>query len=784
MQGSVGAYGSAVPTRCSTKTRKIREHDMLNTNSESSSSQYNKAHSTGHRSELPSLEGRLDPHHLKELREGSGLDDPALLAMGVYSLGDKRKVAELLNRRRPQPRFAGSLIIPYFNLHAGNSKTPDPSYVRVKPHRTEADKDNGYPKYLSPNCSGIRMYYPPGSHEAIRSGVGRVFITEGEKKAAKLSQEGFHAIGLQGVTCWTKTDSGGLLHPELQRLPLSRFDIVYIVFDSDAVTNPKVITQEYALACALEREGAAVKVVRISPGPNGEKQGADDYLVAHGPQAFEELVQKAEPAVQPPGYKAEDKLKLFKIPAEKVAQQFIDENSLGGASRFRFWNSEFYRFDGNCYQKVSNEDMKAALTLFVQERFESIKNSLINDILSNLKALIKVRDSREAPCWAEKPSNPLLENWLPDDVISLKGQLLHVPSYVENSKLKPGNKKQFIAKATPEFFSLSYVDTLFSEDEAVPEPKEWLKFLRVSVGDKERILALQQFAGYFLTSRTNLQKALFLKGPTRSGKGTFIRILSAIIGENHVAGGSLGTLGGRFSLQGLLDKKLLAVADARLVGDGIKILVVERILGIVGEDKQYIDRKNLPPINQQLNLKIVVATNEIPLLKDEAAALTARMIAVQFPESHVGKEDPQLEEKLRKELTGILKWALDGLASLNEQGVIRQPECDVDVIESFRLLTSDVREFVSECCIVGQTFSCNKDDIYRVYRDFMTDSGVPPNNILAKNVFCRELQTSFPDVKSSRPRRAGKRGQVFTGIEIKSEYLSNDELYESFNRSV
>ena len=38
----------------------------------------------------------------------------------------------------------------------------------------------------------------------------------------------------------------------------------------------------FRLARELARRGAAVSILFIPPSPTGEKQGADDYLVAYG----------------------------------------------------------------------------------------------------------------------------------------------------------------------------------------------------------------------------------------------------------------------------------------------------------------------------------------------------------------------------------------------------------------------------------------------------------------------------------------------------------------------
>ena len=73
---------------------------------------------------------------------------------------------------------------------------------------------------------------------------------------------------------------------------------VYIVFDYDpnATTRRNVAKARDRVAQALGTNGAGqVYAVELPPGTDGGKQGVDDYLVAHGPEAFAALVADAVP---------------------------------------------------------------------------------------------------------------------------------------------------------------------------------------------------------------------------------------------------------------------------------------------------------------------------------------------------------------------------------------------------------------------------------------------------------------------------------------------------------
>ncbi len=60
----------------------------------------------------------------------------------------------------------------------------------------------------------------------------------------------------------------------------------------------------------------------------------------------------------------------------------------------------------------------------------------------------------------------------------------------------------------------------------------WVKFLKGSVGGGDEVLgALQMFAGYMLTGRTQEEKLLYINGPSRAGKGVFSETLHSLLPE-------------------------------------------------------------------------------------------------------------------------------------------------------------------------------------------------------------------------------------------------------------
>jgi hypothetical protein len=180
-----------------------------------------------------------------------------------------------------------SLVFPYQNL-AGRVD----GFYRTRPHKPRVI--DGKPvKYEQAKGSPLHAYFPTASLTKIRDGRSPIHITEGEKKALALSQLGLAAIGLGGVWCACKKGTEELID-DLAVIDWKDRD-VYLDLDYDAKSKTRLDVNDakYKLARALKKQGAVVLSVDLPPGANGSKQGVDDFLVAHGKDAFLSLVEEA-----------------------------------------------------------------------------------------------------------------------------------------------------------------------------------------------------------------------------------------------------------------------------------------------------------------------------------------------------------------------------------------------------------------------------------------------------------------------------------------------------------
>ncbi len=155
-------------------------------------------------------------------------------------------------------------------------------------------------RYVQPKGTELHVYMPPLLHDGVTwSEVMEhpelpLCITEGELKAACVcANTNRLMLGLGGVFSWMSRRHEQALIPILEQFIWAGRD-VYIVFDSDRASKPMVQLAASRLATTLTARGAQVWDILI-PSPtttaSSSKQGADDYIVAHGPTAFEALFE-------------------------------------------------------------------------------------------------------------------------------------------------------------------------------------------------------------------------------------------------------------------------------------------------------------------------------------------------------------------------------------------------------------------------------------------------------------------------------------------------------------
>jgi putative DNA primase/helicase len=684
------------------------------------------------------------PHHLAELRK-SGLNDSTIVAAGIRSESDYERLAAVLGWKCYPKRMAPAIVFPFRAADGTNG------YSRIKADVPRLLKEKPV-KYESPKGRPNEIYLPPGVADVLGRSDVDLLLTEGEKKSLKATQEGYPCIGLVGVWGW-KTSKGEKILPPLEDVAWKGRK-VWIVFDSDAVHNSQVGDAQTRLAKHLVDRGAEVRIAEL-PFPVDEsgkpvKVGLDDFLVAQGPDALRKILEDAPlpKPVSPLVSKSDAK----ELDPGYQAKAFLIKWKVDGVYRLRFWRGTWWKWEDGCYRERENSEARAALVRQLDKYFVNLTMSITSNVPDVVKALAELSSRNSPPMWFEEPIN----NWPAHEILAMRGVLVHLPSLVAG--------RSATIDATPQFFTTAALDYNF--DIEAPKPTQWLRFIdQLFPDDPESVATLQEWFGYVLTPDTRQQKIFMLIGPPRSGKGTIARVLQRLIGLANCAGPTLASFETNFGLSALLGKSLAIIADARLSSRVDQSKIVERLLSISGEDVLTVDRKYRESSTGKIPARLMIVSNELPRLAESSGALANRMVIVRLTQNFLGKEDPQLTDKLLTELPGILLWAIAGWQRLRERGYFVQPKSAAELAGEMEDLCSPIAIFVRECCDVGPNNQAPVDDLYAAWVRWCEANGRDrPGNV---QTFGRDLRSVVTGLRSARPREGDDRYRAYDGIRLR-----------------
>lgn len=220
----------------------------------------------------------------------------------------------------------------------------------------------------------------------------------------------------------------------------------------------------------------------------------------------------------------------------------------------------------------------------------------------------------------------------------------------------------------------------------------WLQFLgEVFPDDSELIAYIQQMVGYSLTGATSEQAIFILLGSGANGKSVFLSTLQALLGD-YAGSTSFATFDSEGS-HSSHDEPL-----ARLKGKRAVITIETnddnrfneaRIKAMTGgSDLMKASFKFGHEFEFQPQFKIWLATNHRPIIRDHSKGMWRRLRPIEFKQSFDGERaDPDLADKLKAELPGILNWALEGLKAWNtsreDQKAIELPRSVKDYLSQW-----------------------------------------------------------------------------------------------------
>lgn len=352
-----------------------------------------------------------------------------------------------------------------------------------------------------------------------------------------------------------------------------------------------------------------------------------------------------------------------------------------------------------------------------------------------------------------------------------EGELGGPDGYIaaENCVLEIGTSEITTYDFDPSYQFITQLQTEYDPDAECPRFEQ---FMQEAVNTEAERKKLQEFAGYALHHWSlPFHKALFLVGPTASGKSTWLDTVRAMLGTDATS---------ELTPQQMTTERFGA---AELYGtwanirNDIPVEMIENVgqfKEIVAGDPMKAEKKYKNPFMFNPTAKHMFSANQLPDAETDDEAFYRRVLLVAFPTSVPRDErDPDLDNKLQSELPGVLNWALEGLQRLLQQGRFTADRTPGETQRTWEKWGSSVDRFASVGLEEAPGEAVPKSKAYRAYIKYCEDESIPAET---QHKFTRKLKTG-EGVEDGREYIDGKQQRCYMHVELTAraeQYLEQD----------
>ena len=301
-----------------------------------------------------------------------------------------------------------------------------------------------------------------------------------------------------------------------------------------------------------------------------------------------------------------------------------------------------------------------------------------------------------------------------------------------------------------------------------PAPVIWLNFLN-GLLHAEDIPTLQEFIGYCLIPSNKGQRMMVIKGNGGEGKSQIGAVLSAIFGTN-MKDGSIGKISENRFARADLEHILLCVDDDMRMEALRQTNYVKSI--VTAQGKMDLERKGKQSYQGWMFARLLAFSNgDLQALYDRSDGFYRRQLVLTTKEKPVDRaDDPDLAEKMKAEVEGILLWAFEGLQRLAANNFkFTESDRTRENREAVKRDNNNVYVFLDSDGYVRlkADLSASSKELYEAYQIYCTENNLPalkPRSFSEALIACQSRYNL--EYCNNVTNAAGRRVRGFLGIEV------------------
>lgn len=329
---------------------------------------------------------------------------------------------------------------------------------------------------------------------------------------------------------------------------------------------------------------------------------------------------------------------------------------------------------------------------------------------------------------------------------------------------------------SPKYLSTVQIPILYDANATAPK---FLSFLDdITCNDAELVSVHQELIGYWLTSETKAEKAVYYYGSGANGKSVLASIITELIGAQNVSSVPLSKFNDQFGLESMIGKALNISAENEMGGKALK---TENFKAIVSGDSITINIKYRPAITYRPFCRQVFLVNNLPDSSDVTEGYFRKIIIIPFPRTFKKEErDVNLKNELLKELTGILNWAIEGLKRLRENNYQFSSSKAIESLqESYYNEQNPVQEFFDEYVAIQDGSRTKQSDFFNMYIRWLEIQGIDDKGTRSRQVFWRYFKIILNNEGVTINKKKIKGTIYFDGLKLQDFEEQNSRLNEN-----
>lgn len=244
--------------------------------------------------------------------------------------------------------------------------------------------------------------------------------------------------------------------------------------------------------------------------------------------------------------------------------------------------------------------------------------------------------------------------------------------------------------------------------------------------DQGMIGYLQMAMGYMLTGRVSEKQFFFLHGGGDNGKSRVAAVVKELWGSYAVQSSTSAFMqkqdGGGATpelarLQGMRVVIASETEEKQILAEGL-------VKAITGGESFTARQLYGAPFDFMPKFKLFMSGNDRPTIRSDGRAIWSRIHLVPLSRTfELHEQDSHLADKLSKELSGILNWAIQGCLMWQQVGRLVMPKRMVQEVQRYKSDMDLIQQWMDECCNLGATLTATSADVYRSFSHWAKNNG-------------------------------------------------------------